>query len=143
MVEPPHKKVKANGCAVYGCCKGAQKRDPATGFWYCRICFHDTRPDLAKTPRCFVCFSTGDDVTESACGLQQSASCSAVRIAKRYDQFLGGRGVQIRSNLKVTGTGGSQRNTAQNAGGNALRKKLYAAQLYAASIAAASVKVGV
>ena len=65
---------------MYGCSKAAQKRDPATGFWYCRICFRDARPDLAKTLRCFVCFSTGDDVTESACGLQQSASCNAARL---------------------------------------------------------------
>ena len=59
-----------------------------------------------------------------------------MRIAKRYDQFLGGRGAQIRSNLKVTGR--SQKNTAQSAGGNTLRR-----ELYADSIAASAVLVGV
>ena len=80
MVEPPHKKIKSNGCTVYRCGKEAHVRDPASGFWYCWACFHDAQPDLEKTPRCFVCFSTDGDITESACGLQQSASCSVARL---------------------------------------------------------------
>ena len=64
--------------------KNANKCDPATGAWYCRVCFHDVRPDLSVTsknaPRCFVCFSIGDDVTESVCTSHISPSCSVVRL---------------------------------------------------------------
>ena len=88
--KPPCKRPKSDGCNVCGPSKTARHRDPATGRWYCMLCFHDARPDLhvmAKgesgvpyTPRCFVCFSVGNDVTESGCEAQQSASCGAARL---------------------------------------------------------------
>ena len=110
---PQCKRVRSSGCTVCG--NAAKNKDPATGMWYCRVCFHDVRPDLtamasgerpagkytnrivgktplcnilrrglctqpAYTPRCFVCFSDGDDVTESACDLNQSAFCGIARL---------------------------------------------------------------
>ena len=48
--EPPQKMVRSDGCKVCGSHKSANKRDSATGFWYCRVCF-EVRPDLAAEPK--------------------------------------------------------------------------------------------
>ena len=91
--EAPRKRVRSDGCTVCGCNRRADKCDPRTGSWYCWMCFHDARHDLSAVveqqtssdvppcvPRCFVCFSTDGDVTESACAVLKSPACGAVRM---------------------------------------------------------------